>query len=314
MKAVIEKAGGAVLYGEKETTFGKENSHSETNGGISVINENESGIKAPKPDTAGPVFTQFSVKTSAVSLGESIKIEFKASDDTHVGYFNASFSSVDDPNKKINIKAQNKENTDSLSDHFDFFVNSNNVYEVSVPLLIDGELKGGKYKLDSFSASDAKTTKNPSINNETKYGSSVTSAENAKFFKDLSNTDLLITIPVLESNPGLPVINEKESNATLQLANPILPDNLVKGTVFPNGEDWFKFDVSSAGTIVAQLDMGSRSADLKLYGPDKKEIVSEEIVKSGMIHHRASDLGEYYILVTDGNINNSAYELVLDIV
>ena len=45
-----------------------------------------------------------------------------------------------------------------------------------------------------------------------------------------------------------------------------------------------------------------------------KEIVSEEIVKSGMIHHRASDLGEYYILVTDGNINNSAYELVLDIV
>ena len=314
MKAVIEKAGGAVLYGEKETTFGKENSHSETSGGISVINENESGIKAPKPDTAGPIFTQFSVKTSAVSLGESIKIEFKASDDTHVGYFNASFSSVDDPNKKINIKAQNKENTDSLSDHFDFFINSNNVYEVSVPLLIDGELKGGKYKLDSFSASDAKTTKNPSINNETKYGSSVTNADNAKFFKDLSNTDLLITIPVLESNPGLPVINEKESNATLQLANPILPDNLVKGTVFPNGEDWFKFDVSSAGTIVAQLDMGSRSADLKLYGPDKKEIVSEEIVKSGMIHHRASDLGEYYILVTDGNINNSAYELVLDIV
>ena len=67
-----------------------------------------------------------------------------------MGYFNASFSSVDDPNKKINIKAQNKENTDSLLDHFDFFINSNNVYEVSVPLLIDGELKGGKYKLDSF--------------------------------------------------------------------------------------------------------------------------------------------------------------------
>ena len=312
MKAAIEKAGGAVLYGEKERTFGKENSPIETGGG--TPNETEIGIAAPKPDTAGPIFTQFSLKTSAVSLGESVKIEFKASDATHVGYFNASFSSVDDPNKKIIIKAQNKENTDSLSDHFDFFVNSSNVYEVSVPLLIDGELKGGKYKLDSFSASDAKTTKNPSINNETKYGFSVTNADNAKFFKDLSNTDMLITIPVLESNPGLPVINEKESNATLQLANPILPDNLVKGTVFPNGEDWFKFDVSSAGTIVAQLDMGSRSADLKLYGPDKKEIVSEEIVKSGMIYHRAADLGEYYILVTDGNINNSAYELVLDIV
>jgi len=231
-----------------------------------------------------------------------------------VGYFSASFSSVDDPTKKINIKAQNRENTDSLLDHFDFFLRTDNIYEVYVPLIIDGELKGGKFKLDSFSASDANTTKNPSTNNESKYGFNVTNADNVKFFKDLSNTDMLIAIPVLESNPGLPVINEKESNATLQLANPILPDNLVKGTVFPNGEDWFKFNVSSAGTIVAQLDMGSRSADLKLYGPDKKEIVSEEIVKSGMIHHSASDLGEYYILVTDGNINNSSYELVLDIV
>ena len=62
------------------------------------------------------------------------------------------------------------------------------------------------------------------------------------------------------------------------------------------------------------MDMGIRSAELKLYGPDKKEIISKEVVKSGMIHHTASDLGEYYILVTDGNINNSAYELVLDIV
>ena len=34
------------------------------------------------------------------------------------------FDTVDDPNKKIDIKAQNKQNTDSLSDHFDFFLNS----------------------------------------------------------------------------------------------------------------------------------------------------------------------------------------------
>ena len=147
-------------------------------------------------DSKGPVFTDFSIKTAKPSLGEKITIEFKATDDTHVGYFNASFSSVDDPNKKINIKAQNKANTEKLSDHFDFSLNSNNFYEVSVPLIIDGELKGGNYKLDSFSASDAKTTKNPNINNESKYGSSVTSADNAKFFNDLSSTDLLITIPV----------------------------------------------------------------------------------------------------------------------
>ena len=60
--------------------------------------------------------------------------------------------------------------------------------------------------------------------------------------------------------------------------------------------------------------MESRSADLKLYGPDKKEIVSEEIVKSGMIHHSTMDLGEYYILVGDGSINNSPYELIVDII
>ena len=433
MKAVIEKAGGAVLYGEKTTTFGQEHSHSEIGGGalsdvgetgnpsglvesgnkintdtsaptlsnVSIVSDNtdtkeaepgdnvtltftaseaigtpvvtfKSGgaaindssvtytnttgntwtavytadasdtlgavsfsiaysdkasnagtpitsgtgtVKTDKKiDTAGPLFTQFTVKTSEASLGENIKIEFKATDDTYVGYFNASFSSVDDPNKKIDIKAQNKENTDSLSDHFDFFLNSNNTYEVSFPVIFDGELKAGEYVLESFSATDANTKTNPNINNDSKYGPSVLSADNVKFFNDLSSTDLLIKIPVLESNPGLPVINEQESNATLDLANSILPDNVVKGTVFPDGEDWFKFDLTKSGTIVAQMDIGTREADLKLYGPDKKEIVSKEVVKSGMIHHITSELGEYYILVADANINNSPYELVLDIV
>ena len=100
----------------------------------------------------------------------------------------------------------------------------------------------------------------------------------------------------------------------MQLANAIKPNNVIKGTVFPNGEDWFKFDFTAKGTITAQLDMGNRSADLKLYGPNKSEIVGKEILKSGMIHHTTSDLGEYYILVTDGNINNSPYELIVDIV
>jgi hypothetical protein len=419
MKAVIEKAGGAVLYGEKTTTFGQEHSHSEIGSGIGEVGSGITDTTAPtlsnvsiasnntdtkeaepgdnvtltftaseaigtpvvtfksggaaindssvtytnttgntwtavytadasdtlgavsfsiaysdkasnagtpvtsgtgtvttdkKIDTAGPLFTQFTVKTSEASLGENIKIEFKATDDTYVGYFNASFSSVDDPNKKIDIKAQNKENTDSLSDHFDFFLNSNNTYEVSFPVIFDGELKAGEYVLESFSATDANTKTNPNINNDSKYGPSVLSADNVKFFNDLSSTDLLIKIPVLESNPGLPVINEQESNATLDLANSILPDNVVKGTVFPDGEDWFKFDLTKSGTIVAQMDIGTREADLKLYGPDKKEIVSKEVVKSGMIHHITSELGEYYILVADANINNSPYELVLDIV
>ncbi|MDG1676179.1 MAG: hypothetical protein P8H95_03070, partial [Paracoccaceae bacterium] len=285
-----------------------------SNAGTPVTSGTGTVTTDKKIDTAGPLFTQFTVKTSEASLGENIKIEFKATDDTYVGYFNASFSSVDDPNKKIDIKAQNKENTDSLSDHFDFFLKSNNTYEVSFPVIFDGELKAGEYVLESFSATDANTKTNPNINNDSKYGPSVLSADNVKFFNDLSSTDLLIKIPVLESNPGLPVINEQESNATLDLANSILPDNVVKGTVFPDGEDWFKFDLTKSGTIVAQMDIGTREADLKLYGPDKKEIVSKEVVKSGMIHHITSELGEYYILVADANISNSPYELVLDIV
>ena len=49
------------------------------------------------------------------------------------------------------------------------------------------------------------------------------------------------------------------------------------------------------------MNIGNRSADLKLYGPDKKEIVSKEVVKSGMINHETSVVGEYYLLVTDSN-------------
>jgi hypothetical protein len=56
MKAVIEKAGGAVLYGEKTTTFGQEHSHSETGGGISEVGEtgNPSGLVESGSSSGGP--------------------------------------------------------------------------------------------------------------------------------------------------------------------------------------------------------------------------------------------------------------------
>ena len=124
---------------------------------------------------------------------------------TSLGYFNASFSSVHDPNKKIKIKAQNKQILRN-SDHFDFSL-VNNFYEVSVPLIIDGELKGGNYKLDSFSASDAKTTKNPNINND----QIMALALQVLIMRNFSDLSLvLVTIPVFESNPGLAVINEQD--------------------------------------------------------------------------------------------------------
>jgi hypothetical protein len=285
-----------------------------SNAGTPVTSGTGTVTTDEKIDSVGPLFTQFSVKTSEASLGENIKIEFKATDDTYVGYFNASFSSVDDPNKKIDIKAQNKKNTDSLSDHFDFFLNSNNTYEVSFPVIFDGELKDGKYVLENFSATDANTKTNPNINNESKYGPSVLSADNVTFFNNLSSKDFLIKIPVLENNPGLPEIKEQESNARWELANSILPDNVVTGTVFPGGEDWFKFDLTSAGTIVAQIDLGQRSADLQLFDSNINKIIGKEVVKSGMIHHTASDSGEYYLLVRDANLDNSAYEMILDVI
>ena len=59
--------------------------------------------------------------------------------------------------------------------------------------------------------------------------------------------------------------------------------------------------------------MQSWSADVEIYYPNKKEIVPKESLKK-KIHHTTLDLVEYYILVTDGNISNSACELVLDII
>jgi len=100
----------------------------------------------------------------------------------------------------------------------------------------------------------------------------------------------------------------------LGLANQISPDNIVKGDVWPSGEDWFKFELNEPGTIIAQMDIGDRSADLKLYGPDETEIVSKEVFSSGMIHHTTSELGEYYLLVGDGSLNRSYYDLIVDII
>ena len=125
---------------------------------------------------------------------------------------------------------------------------------------------------------------------------------------------MTISIPVLDDNIALPVINEVESNARLGLANQISPDNIVKGDVWPSGEDWFKFELNEPGTIIAQMDIGDRSADLKLYGPDETEIVSKEVFSSGMIHHTTSELGEYYLLVGDGSLNRSYYDLIVDII
>lgn len=269
-----------------------------------------------KENKLGPVLTDFSIQKTQLALGDKIKFEFKAVDDTHVGFFYATFSSVDKPTTKINIKAQNSKNVDDLPEFQKFSINSNNAYELSIPLIIDGELITGRYILQNISLSDANATKNPTLNNETVYNSNANNVDNMNFFNNLdqSASELNIEIPILDNSLRLPIINERESNATLDLANSVLPGNLIKGSVWPNGEDWFKFDVQSSGTIIAQLDMGNRSANLDLYGPNKSKILSEEVSKAEMVHFKTSDPGEYYLLVSNGSYNNSPYELLLDIV
>ena len=70
MKAVIEKAGGAVLYGEKETTFGKTNS--ETGGGIS---ESGSGAKPTGLEADILSFRMFKEPWDRLSHLKQIKME-----------------------------------------------------------------------------------------------------------------------------------------------------------------------------------------------------------------------------------------------
>ena len=74
------------------------------------------------------------------------------------------------------------------------------------------------------------------------------------------------------------------------------------------------YSQTEPGTIIAQMDIGTGSADLKLYGPDETEIISKRVSEVGMVHHTTSDLGEYYLLIGDGSVNRLDYELILDII
>ena len=308
MQTLLQTAGEAVLYGDdhsSETTPGEEST------------ESENSIEVEETiDATGPFLTDFDLKTTNLLLGEEIKIEFKATDQTHIGFLNATFSEESNASSKINISAQNTENKDKFEGYFDFFLNSSDFFELNIPLIIEGELKSGNYTLESLSLSDANTKTDPVLNNETIYNIGQVDNQNAEFFDNLENENetLTISIPVLDDNLVLPEIVEVESNARLDLANQILPDNIITGQVWPTGEDWFKFDLSESGTIIAQMDLGAGSADLKLYGPDETEITSKRVSEVGMIHHTTSDLGEYYLLIGDGNVNRLDYELILDIV
>ncbi|MDC3003827.1 hypothetical protein OAZ20_07055, partial [Paracoccaceae bacterium] len=325
MQTLLQTAGEAVLYGDDHSS----ETPAINGGGIttgqtiegtaanSVTTESEnSNVVEEAIDTSAPILTDFDIKTTNVSLGEEIKIEFKATDQTYVGFLNVTFSHENNSSSKINIKAQNTENTDKISDHFDFLLNSSNFYELNIPLIIEGELKSGNYNLESLSLSDANTNTNPVLNNETIYNSGQLDNQNAEFFEHLEseNKTLIISIPVLDDNLVLSEINEVESNARLDLANQVLPDNIIKGDVWPTGEDWFKFNLTEPGTIIAQMDIGTGSADLKLYGPDETEIISKRVSEVGMVHHTTSDLGEYYLLIGDGSVNRLDYELILDII
>ena len=183
-------------------------------------------------------------------------------------------------------------------------------------MLIEGELVSGHYELNFFALSDANTNTNPALNNAVTHSSDTTSDNHSDFINNLniSNKELIVSIPVLNNEHSLPVINETESNARLDIANNILVENIVTGTVWPNGEDWFKFDLNSEGTITAQLNVGNGTADLKLFNPDGSEVASKEVSGSGMIHYRSSELDQHYVLVTDSNVNDLPYELIIDVV
>ena len=48
--------------------------------------------------------------------------------------------------------------------------------------------------------------------------------------------------------------------------------------------------------------MDNRSATLDLYSPNKTIILSEKVQKTEMAYFKTSDLGEYLLLVSDGNL------------
>ena len=67
-----------------------------------------------------------------------------------------------------------------------------------------------KFDLHGLTLSDANTKTDPVVDNETIYGSSQLDAESNQFFSDLEseNTYLAVTIPVLDDDLNIPIINE----------------------------------------------------------------------------------------------------------
>ena len=55
--------------------------------------------------------------------------------------------------------------------------------------------------------------------------------------------------------------------------------------VFPNCANWSKFNLKASGIIVAQMDMQSWLADVEIYYPNKKELVSNESLKKDPSHN-----------------------------
>jgi len=354
MKAVIEKAGGAVLYGEKETTFGKASSHSETGSGIGIISESGSGSEkgsnsgsSEVSGSKGIVFTDFSIKTPKPSLGGKVTIEFKVANDAEVGFFYASFTAQSDPSIKIIIKAQNEKNASSLPDHYDFSIGPNDIYKVSVPLVMEGKFSSDIYELDSFSAADEKISidfergykasdtagKVSNVGTESKYGESVANSDNANFFNliDLDNKFIQPDFPILFPS-GFKQVVESEPNGTLETADQIiyfggkvendddLPTNKkVMGTLQPGGEDWWRIPIHQDGTLVLQTQIhGSAKLELsgqfgpKLSGPG--ETISKEVIGTGAMYQEVDKHNTFYLMLGDAGARNTEYEFLLDII
>ena len=53
--------------------------------------------------------------------------------------------------------------------------------------------------------------------------------------------------------------------------------------VFPNCANWSKFNLKASGIIVSQMDTRSRSADVEICYPNKKELISKENLKKRSI-------------------------------
>ena len=105
---------------------------------------------------------------------------------------------------------------------------------------------------------------------------------------------------------------ESEPNDDFGSAQPI-PEGVVDGRVVDGEVDIYRIDLNGTDALDVRLSPASADLEVRIYGPDRREIDGDDFVASGStdeLRIRSGAAGTYYVEVTgDSEFSTSEYEL-----